>query len=110
MAITELQVQPQPPGLLSQPPCFSRTLSPASNNHLRTFCVFCLLFLPLLEEKFHTENVVISSKAPSECQAEGKLNRTKVELTFWAQCLADAKHRKTVAITIISLTVKKQRN
>lgn len=93
-AIAGLQVQP--PGHR-----FTRTFS--SGNHLLTFYLFCVLSLPLLEQKFHTGVGVLTSEGLSECLAGGRLNRLKSELKFGAQGLADAKHKKVVAITTISL-------
>lgn len=82
-------------GLQVQPPChrFTRTFS--SGNHLLSFYLFCLLSLPLLEQKLHTEVGVLTSEGPSECLAQGRLNRMKSELQFGAQGLTNAKHKKS---------------
>lgn len=82
-------------GLQVQPPChrFTRTFS--SGNHLLSFYLFCLLSLPLLEQKLHTGVGVLTSEGLSECSARGRLYRLKSELQCGAQGFADAKHKKS---------------
>lgn len=81
-----------------QPPPVSRKYQPPSHILLILFVV-----PPPSRIEIPHRLVVIASEALSEYLAQGRLNRLKSELKIWAQCLDDAKHKKVVAITTISL-------